>query len=200
MNCYGFKGGSGTASRTVEYAGTGYTVGVFVQANFGRRHELVITGIPLGDELGDDNPLEGFFGAPPGAGSIIAVVVTDAPLFPSQCSSMARRVTSGIARTGTAGSHSSGDLFVACSTANPGAFTTGGIVGPGSSRRDYDTLSFMPWGRMDPFFTAVVQATEEAVVNAMVANDDMTGRQGHRTPALPRERVAAIARQRSATS
>jgi L-aminopeptidase/D-esterase-like protein len=113
---------------------------------------------------------------------------------------MARRVTSGIARTGTAGSHSSGDLFVACSTANPGAFTTGGIVGPGSSRRDYDTLSFMPWGRMDPFFTAVVQATEEAVVNAMVANDDMTGRQGHRTPALPRERVAAIARQRSATS
>jgi L-aminopeptidase/D-esterase-like protein len=200
MNCYGFKGGSGTASRMVEHAGTAYTVGVFVQANFGRRHELMITGIPLGEALSDDNPLEGFFGAPPGAGSIIAVVVTDAPLFPSQCKSMARRVTSGLARTGTVGSHSSGDLFLACSTANPGAFTTGDLVGRSPAGRDYDHLTFIPWGRMDPFFTAVVEATEEAVINAMVANEDMTGRQGHRTPALPRERVAAIARQRSATT
>ena len=200
MNCYAFKGGSGTSSRMVDYQGTTYAVGVFVQANFGARSELTIAGVPLGAELADDNPLADYFSpptlapappVPPGAGSVIAVVATDAPLLPGQCKALARRVTLGLARTGTVGSHSSGDLFVACSTANPGAF------GPGES---YGQLSFVPWGKIDPFFTAVVQATEEAVINAMVANEEMTGRAGHRVPALPRDRVARIITTNSGTS
>jgi L-aminopeptidase/D-esterase-like protein len=97
---------------------------------------------------------------------------------------MARRVTSGLARTGTSGSHFSGDLFLAFSTANQGAFGSAG----------YGELRFVPWGEMDPFYEAVVQATEEAVINALVANEEMTGRDGHRTPALPRERVRDLIR------
>jgi D-aminopeptidase len=185
MNCYQFKGGSGTASRLVAHLGQDYAVGVFVQANFGARRELVLAGVPLGAELADDNPMLDFRLAPPGAGSVIAVVATDAPLFPHQCQALARRVTAGLARTGTSGSHFSGDLFLAFSTANPGAFHPGGD-------QALSRLSFVPWGSLDPFFEAVVQATEEAVVNALVANDDMTGRDGHRTPALPRDRVAGL--------
>ncbi len=189
MNCYQFKGGSGTASRLVPFVGAQYTVGVFVQANFGDRHELTLAGIPLGDDLAADNPMaehsaRSRAAAPPGSGSVIAVVATDAPLFPHQCQALARRVTSGLARTGTSGSHFSGDLFLAFSTANPGAF-----------RPDSGTLQkldFIPWEHLDPFFEAVVQATEEAVVNALVANDDMTGRDGHRTPALPRDKVVGL--------
>ncbi len=122
MNCYGFKGGSGTASRLVEHAGSTYTVGVFVQANFGVRAELTLSGLPVGELLSDDNPMTEHFAAPPGAGSVIAIVATDAPLLPGQCKAFARRVTLGLARTGTAGSHFSGDLFLAFSTGNPGAF------------------------------------------------------------------------------
>jgi L-aminopeptidase/D-esterase-like protein len=200
MNCYQFKGGSGTSSRLVSYAQQTYTVGVFVQANFGARDELVITGVPLGEALNDDNPMADFRAAPAGSGSVIAVVATDAPLIPNQCSALARRVTSGLARTGTAGSHFSGDLFLAFSTGNPGAFSTHELSAPDGGTYDdiaYDRLRFIPWGWMDPFFTAVVQATEEAVINALVANEDMTGRDGHRTPALPRDRVAGIVRQRT---
>ena len=184
MNCYQFKGGSGTASRLVALAGREYAVGVFVQANFGARRELVLAGVPLGAELAGDNPMLDFRLAPPGAGSVIAVVATDAPLFGHQCQALARRVTAGLARTGTSGSHFSGDLFLAFSTANPGAFRPG----PPQLRQ----LDFIPWENLDPFFEAVVQATEEAVVNALVANEDMTGRDGHRTPALPRDRVVEL--------
>jgi L-aminopeptidase/D-esterase-like protein len=199
MNCYQFKGGSGTASRIVPYAGTRYTVGVFVQANFGAREELTLAGVPLGALLGDDNPMAGYAAAPPGAGSVIAVAATDAPLLPQQCQALARRVTLGIARTGTAGSHFSGDLFLAFSAGNPGAITPGVTAmraGGGGDR--YDQLRFVPWGYLDPFYTAVVQATEEAVANALVANEEMTGRSGHRSPALPRDRVAEIFRWRAA--
>jgi len=197
MNCYQFKGGNGTASRLVEYAGTTYTVGVFLQANFGRRSELTLNGIYLGEEFGDDNPMGGKpRQAPPGTGSVIVVVATDAPLFPSQCKALARRVTLGLARTGTTGSHSSGDIFLAVSTANPGAFTSGDQISsvgdPGRGGEGYDSLTFVPWGRINPFFEAVVQATEEAVANALIANEDMTGRDGHRSPALPRQRLAEI--------
>jgi len=183
MNCYDFKGGSGTASRLVELAGATYAVGVFVQANFGDRRELTIAGVPLGEALADDDPLGAFF-APPGAGSIVAIVATDAPLLPGQCAALARRVTTGIARTGTTGSHFSGDLFLALSTGNPGAFAPG--------RREVASLSFVPWGALDPFFAAVVHATEEAILDALVANEEMIGFQGHRSPALPRERVQAL--------
>lgn len=191
MNCYEFKGGSGTASRLVDYAGTPYTVGAFVQANFGSRRELVLAGVPLGEALADDNPIGEFFGAPPGAGSVIGVVATDAPLFPHQCKALARRIVLGLARTGTSGSHFSGDLCLAFSTANEGAFTPtpASLFGAGDH---YDRLSFVPWGGLDPFYEAVVQAVEEAVANALAANEDMVGREGHRTPGLPRDRVADL--------
>jgi D-aminopeptidase len=195
MNCYQFKGGSGTASRLVSHAGTTYTVGVFVQANFGTRDELTLAGLPLGELLGDDNPMAGRRAAPEGAGSVIAIVATDAPLLPHQCTALARRVTLGLARTGTTGSHFSGDLFLAFSAGNPDAITPGGAV-MGGAAAGYDQLRFIPWGFMDPFYAAVVRATEEAVANALVANEDMTGRDGHRTPALPRDRVAELFRER----
>jgi D-aminopeptidase len=192
MNCYEFKGGNGTASRLVEYAGTAYTVGVFLQANFGSRAELTVAGMPLGKLLAADNPMAEHAAAPPGAGSVIAVVATDAPLLPHQCTALARRVTLGIARTGTTGSHFSGDLFLACSTANPGGFSSYQPL-PGAARRS-DQLAFIPGGHMNPLFAAVVEGTEEAVANALVANEEMTGREGHRTPALPRDRVAELFR------
>lgn len=192
MNCYQFKGGSGTASRLVGYAGTTYSIGVFVQANFGSREELTIAGLPVGQLLADDNPMAEYFATPEGAGSVIAVVATDAPLLPHQCTALARRVTLGLARTGTTGSHFSGDLFLAFSTASPGGITPGVTTfRPGAEGR-YDQLRFIPWGYLDPFYTAVVQATEEAVLNALVANEEMTGRDGHRTPALPRDRFARL--------
>jgi D-aminopeptidase len=200
MNCYQYKAGSGTASRQIDYAGTTYTVGVFVQANFGHRDELTVTGIYLGEEFAGDNPMRDTSNAASiqGAGSVIAVVATDAPLFPSQCKAFARRVTSGLARTGTSGSHFSGDLFLAFSTANPGAFTSE-ASGPGAlAANAYDQLTFIPWPHIDPFFEAVVQATEEAVINSLIANEDMTGRDGHRSPALPRDRLAEIVAARDA--
>jgi L-aminopeptidase/D-esterase-like protein len=167
---------------------------VFVQANFGARNELTIAGVPLGDALAADNPMLDYRLAPPGAGSVIAVVATDAPLFPHQCQALARRVTAGLARTGTSGSHFSGDLFLAFSTANPGAFRPAQSH-PAEGRPGNDhlrRLEFLPWEHLDPFFEAVVQAAEEAVINALVANEDMTGRDGHRTPALPRDRVREL--------
>ena len=187
MNCYQFKGGNGTASRRVGYADTTYTVGVFLQANFGRRDELTLAGVYLGEALKDDNPMSA---TTPGAGSVIAVVATDAPLFPHQCKALARRVSLGLARTGTSSSHFSGDIFLAISTANPGAFTDSDLARrrPGG----YNRLTFIPWGNLDPFYEAVVQATEEAVANALIANEDMTGRDGHRSPALPRHRLTEI--------
>jgi L-aminopeptidase/D-esterase-like protein len=132
---------------------------------------------------------------------VIAIVVTDAPFFPSQCKSLARRVSLGLARTGTIGSHSSGDIFLAVSTANAGAFSPKAPQSPKApeeapkatnDRPAYGHLEFIPWDAIDPFYAAVVQATEEAVANALIANEDMTGRDGHRSPALPRHRLAEI--------
>jgi L-aminopeptidase/D-esterase-like protein len=191
MCCYQFKGGTGTASRVAGYGGTPYTVGVLLQANFGARHELTVAGTPLGQELAADNPMEEWSGAPAGAGSVIAIVATDAPLLPGQCKGLARRVTLGLARTGTSGSHFSGDLFLAVSTANPGAFTPGGraMFDPGGH---LDGLRFIPWGYLDDLYAAVVHATEEAVLNALCAADEMVGFGGRRAPGLPRDRLAAL--------
>ncbi|HLK42805.1 MAG TPA: P1 family peptidase, partial [Thermoleophilia bacterium] len=191
MCCYEFKGGTGSASRLVEYGSDTHTVGVLVQANFGSRSELSIAGVALGEALSADNPMEQHF-APPGAGSVIAIVATDAPLLPDQCRALARRVPLGLARTGTSGSHFSGDLFLAVSTANPGAFSSGREALAGGVPGAYNDLRFVPWGFVDPLFQAVVQATEEAVLNALVANAEMVGIDGHRVPALPRERVAGL--------
>jgi L-aminopeptidase/D-esterase-like protein len=119
---------------------------------------------------------------------VIAVIATDAPLLPGQCKALARRVPLGLARTGTSGSHFSGDLFLAFSTANPGAFETGFPDGDAAT----SSLRFLQWKWMDELYQAVVEAVEEATVNTLVANDDMVGRDGHRSPALPRDRVAAV--------
>ena len=203
MTCYGFKGGSGTASRTVSYAGDSYTLGVFVQANFGARSELTVAGVPVGRLLGDDPPPEhrrapagtpdGPAG-PPGTGSVIGVVATDAPLLPGQCKALARRVPLGLARTGTTGSHFSGDLFLAFSMASNGALTSTFPAGP-EGVQEYHSLRFIPWGEINPLYAATVQATEEAVINALVAGRDMTGADGHRIPGLPSARVAALISQ-----
>lgn len=190
MCCYGFKGGTGTASQIVTFAGRHYVVGVLVQANFGARGELLVAGVPVGRALPEaDPPVVGAARPPAGAGSVIAVVATDAPLLPGQCKALARRVPLGLARTGTSGSHFSGDLFLAFSTANEGALRTDY---PHNSGEHLDEMSFVPWSFIDPFFDAVVQAVEEAVLNALFVNDDMTGRDGHTVPALPVEQVVAL--------
>ncbi|WP_410573681.1 P1 family peptidase [Amycolatopsis sp. cmx-4-61] len=182
MTCYGFKGGTGTASRVVAHGADEYTVGVLVQANFGSRRELTVAGSPVGRSLTADDPMADWAAAPAGAGSVIVVVGTDAPLLPGQCTALARRVPLGLARTGTTGSHFSGDLFLAFSTANPGALTS---TFPRTAAAGYESLRFVPWGRIDPFFEAVVQAVEEAVLNALVAGRETTGHRGRRVPALP---------------
>ena len=189
MICYGFKGGSGTASRQVELGGATYTVGVFMQANFGWRPELSIAGVPIGIHIPEGNPIDdASWLMPPGAGSCITIVATDAPLLPGQCKALAKRVPMGLARTGTTSSHFSGDIFLAFSTGNPGCVMTGAptILGRPDAR---ETQSWIPWGECDPLFAAVVQAVEEAVLNVLVANTDMVGWGGHLVPALPHDRV-----------
>jgi D-aminopeptidase len=196
MNCYSFKGGTGTASRLVRVGSRQYTVGALMQANFGSRHELVIAGRYLGEVLRDDNPLDDSdWLAPPGAGSCITVIATDAPLLPGQCKALARRVPLGLARTGTTGSHFSGDLFLAFSAA-PG--NVGMLDSSLDSLRDDGAvdelarLEFVPWGQMDPLYEAVVQCAEEAVLNVLAASTTMIGRDGHRSPGFPAARMPEL--------
>lgn len=189
MNCYGFKGGNGTASRTVRYGGVDYNVGAFIQANFGARRQLTIAGRPVGKILADDNPLEQTdWLLPPGAGSAIVVIATDAPLLPQQCAALARRATLGLGRTGTTGAHSSGDIFLAFSTGNPGALDSPA----GTQDEALSTMDFVPWPGIEQFLAASAYAVEEAVVNALVTNETMIGRDGHRSPAIPRERLVGL--------
>ena len=195
MNCYSFKGGNGTASRAVDFGGKEYVVGAFLQANFGDRKELRITGIDMSD-LDVPNPMADSTWiekdksriAPGGAGSVIAVIATNAPLLPDQCRALARRVPLGLARTGTAGGHFSGDIFLAFSTANPGPLSSGFPTLP---RRDakLSTLDFIPWNYLDAFYTAVVQSVEEAVLNALVNNVTMIGRDGNVSHAIPHDQI-----------
>jgi L-aminopeptidase/D-esterase-like protein len=181
MICYEFKGGNGTASRKIDMKDKAgetrtFTVGVFLQANFGRRPSLTIGGIPVGQEIPGEVYKEE-------SGSCIAVVATDAPLLPNQLKRLARRVSLGLARTGTVSGNGSGDLFIAFSTANPGAENAEPIT---------HSVETVPNDRMDPIFAATVQATEEAVVNALVDNRTMIGRDNHRVEALPHERVREL--------
>ena len=182
MICYEFKGGNGTASRKVDVrvskdaSPQSFIVGVFLQANFGRRPQLIIAGVPVGKEIpGEVYKQE--------SGSCIAVVATDAPLLPNQLKRLARRVSLGLARTGTILENDSGDLFIAFSTANPN------VVNPDQVTHTVQTI---PNDLMDPLFAGVVQATEEAVVNALVDNHSMTGRDNHRVDALPHDRLREI--------
>lgn len=198
MNCYGFKGGTGTASRVIAHGDDEYTVGVLIQANFGSRAELRLRGADIGARSTTPNPIEeeGWFRrererlrAPGGAGSAIVVIATDAPMLPGQCAALARRGTVGLGRSGTGGGHFSGDIMLAFSTANEGALTSSF---PASAKAEYETLRFIPWGRIDPFLTAVVEAVDEAVWNALVAARDMIGRDGHVSHALPHAQIRAV--------
>ena len=179
MRCLGFKGGIGTASRSVVVGGQTCTVGVLVQANFGARKNLTIAGVPVGVELRDVLPDE--FHAPPhsnrreGDGSIIAVVATDAPLLPHQLKRIAQRVPLGIGIVGGRGSNGSGDIFLAFSTANEGAF----------DRTATTTVKMLPNDLITPLFEATVQAVEESIVNAMIAAETMTGINGNKSHAIP---------------
>jgi L-aminopeptidase/D-esterase-like protein len=182
MICYEFKGGIGSSSRTVGLADRSYTVGVLLQANFGRRSQLTIAGAPVGREI-PGLPAYGAGSRPDSEqGSVIVVVGTDAPLLPHQLKRLARRVSLGIARTGAVSGNGSGDLFLAFSTANTGAWSPGAKTG----------VEMLGNDQLDPVFAAVVQATEESVVNALVAGRDMTGHQGRRVIALPHDRLQAV--------
>jgi len=188
MICYEFKGGTGTASRmvpVVAVAGGGssetkqFAIGVLVQANCGRRPQLTIRGLEVGKKI-------------PGSvykqetGSIIIVVATDAPLLPHQLKRLARRASLGLARTGSVSGNGSGDLFIAFSTANPHA---------ADAKPPIRTIETMPNDLMDPLFTATVEATEEAIINALVDNHDMIGRDNHKVEALPRERLQQLLKE-----
>jgi len=177
MICFEFKGGTGTASRRLAEGIGGYTVGVLVQCNFGTRHLLRIAGTPVGYEI-TGKPIWDS-----DTGSIIVVVATDAPLLPNQMKRIAKRVTLGLGRLGSISGDGSGDIFIAFSTANPGA----GLEGKGPV-----DVRMLPNDRMDALFEATVQATEEAVVNAMVAARTMTGPEGHTVEALPHDRLREV--------
>ncbi len=207
MVCFGFKGGIGTASRRLDAQSGSFTVGVLVQCNAGRRSELRIAGVPVGREIADLTPCQtirepttGFARnirpcdatvlVPSderleGIGSIIVIVATDAPLLPHQLRRLAIRAALGVGVVGGKGENSSGDLIIAFSTANPGASQDTGLVKP----------VMLPNARMNPLFYATVQATEEAIVNAMVAADTMTGANGIRVFALPHDRLRAALRK-----
>jgi D-aminopeptidase len=176
MICNEFKGGIGTASRVLDAKYGGYTVGVLVQCNYGQRDQLRIAGVPVGREIAgakvwDDD-----------VGSIIVIVATDAPLIPTQLKRVAKRVSLGLGRDGSYSGDGSGDIFIAFSTANPGA----ALASVPSQ------VTMLPNDRINPVFLATVQATEEAVVNAMVAAKTMTGVNGHTVIALPHDRLREL--------
>ena len=186
MIAFEFKGGIGTASRLLRKEQGGYTVGVLVQANFGVRHQLRIGGLPMGLELREDLVYSSRAGeAAAEQGSIIIVVATDAPLLPHQLQRLARRAAMGLARTGSVAGNGSGDIFLAFSTAN----------GAAAERKDVVSLSMLPNDRMGPLFEATVGATEEAIVNALVAARTMVGHKGRKVVALPQEKVREILRR-----
>jgi D-aminopeptidase len=176
MICFEFKGGIGTASRQLDAKAGGYTLGVLVQCNCGRRTQLRIAGVPVGVEIEKQSARQ------EERGSIIIVIATDAPLLPHQLKRLARRATMGLARDGSTSGNGSGDIFLAFTTANPGA----------AGETSVSQLAVLPNERMNPLFEAVVQATEEAIVNAMFAAETMIGINGYKVEALPLDRVHEI--------
>jgi D-aminopeptidase len=179
MVCFEWKCGIGTASRALGAAPGGYTVGVLVQANFGARYQARVAGVPVGQEIGGGRR------GREETGSIIVVIATDAPLLPHQLKRLARRAALGLARTGSVAGNGSGDLFVAFSTANPEAGAALGIV----------DLKMLPNDRMDRLFEATVGATEEAIVNALVAGRTMTGHDGRTVPSIDHAQLQAVLRK-----
>ncbi len=181
MACYEFKGGIGCSSRIVQSGGKSYTLGVLVQANFGRRHQLLVAGVPVGQEITDLMPKEGHTGD----GSVIVVVATDAPFLPVQLDRLARRVALGLARTGSVATNGSGDLFLAFSTATQLTPSEGPV--DVQMTRD-----------INPFLEATVYATEEAVINAIVAGETMEGINGNTVYGIPHDRLKEILKKRNA--
>ncbi len=182
MICNGYKGGIGTASRRLDASDGGYTVGVLVQCNYGTRENLRIAGIPVGREIPAPTPYAFVPSDIQEHGSIIVVVATDAPLLPHQLKRVAHRVTLGLGRNGSISGNESGDIFIAFSTANSGAAQADQAV----------EIKMLPNDSLDPVFRATVEATEEAIVNAMIAASDMTGVDDHRVIALPHDKLREV--------
>jgi D-aminopeptidase len=182
MTCHGFKCGNGTSSRRVRAGGADYTVGVLVQANHGGRAQLTLAGVPVGPHLTDRMPQIKPLAPAKEVGSIIVVVATDAPLLPHQLERLAKRVPLGIGRVGGQGGNSSGDIFIAFSTANPGAAKRSGV----------QPLKMLANDDINPLFEATIQATEEAIINALVAGREMTGFNGNTFYALPHDQVREL--------
>ncbi len=182
MICNEFKGGIGTASRKLDAQFGGYTVGVLVQCNYGVRPNLRIAGVPVGKEIPEDPAYGSTKFAQDDWGSIIVVVATDAPLVSHQLKRLARRVSLGLGRNGSISGNGSGDIFIAFSTANPGAAAADHVV----------DLKMLSNDHLDAVFAATVQATEEAVINAMVAAETMTGIENHKVIALPHDKLRAV--------
>ena len=181
MICNEFKGGIGTASRVLDANAGGYTVGVLVQCNYGARDQLRIAGIPVGREIPEHTVFK------EDVGSIIVIVATDAPLIPTQLKRVAKKVSLGLGRDGSYSGDGSGDIFLAFSTANPSA------VSPKSNEpNNVHPITMLPNDSLDPIFLATVQATEEAVVNAMVAAETMRGIDDHEVIALPHDRLREV--------
>ncbi len=186
MVCYEFKGGTGTSSRLVSGPQATFTVGVLVQANFGRRHQLLVAGVPVGKEITEDAPYTDGRDLYNEVGSIIAVVATDAPLLPVQLKRLAVRVSLGIARTGSTSGNGSGDIFIAFSTANHGAAQPESGIAP---------IRVLSNQHISALMSATVLATEEAIINALIAAETMVGRDSRRVVALPHLRLREILRK-----
>jgi D-aminopeptidase len=182
MICYQFKCGTGTASRRLAAQAGGYTVGVMVQANHGTRAQLRIAGAPIGADIPVQPARGGDDVEPREQGSIIIVIGTDAPLLPHQLERVARRASLGLARTGATSGNGSGDIFIAFSTANAKAASAGDVA----------TVQMLSNDRISAVFSATVQATEEAIVNALVAAETMTGADNRTVPALSHDTLRSL--------
>ena len=182
MICHQFKGGIGTSSREVQIDSTTYTLGVLVRANYGTRQSLTIAGVPVGKEITDQMPLWDPLRSEEDRGSIIVIVATDAPLLPHQLKRLARRVPIGISRLGGYGGNGSGDIFIAFSTANSGA----------ANREKDPTIKMIPNDKMSILFEATAQATEESILNALVAAETMVGKNNTKVYELPEKEVTEI--------
>ncbi len=190
MICYEFKGGTGTSSRKLPGKLGGWTVGVLAQCNFGRRYQLTIAGVPVGQHLLDGAPFTN--GENPfrqDDGSLIVIIATDAPVLPHQLKRLAKRAALGMARTGSMGGNGSGDIFLAFSTANPKA--------AGGNEMGLSNIQALNNDHIDPLLSSSVLATEEAIVNAMIAAEDMTGHNGLEVRALPHEKVREVLKKYS---
>ena len=182
MVCSGYKGGNGTSSRKLSEKDGSYTVGVLVQCNFGSRKNLRIAGIPVGREIASEDPYAYQPSDISEQGSIIIVIATDAPLVGTQLKRLAHRATLGLGRVGSISGDGSGDIFIAFSTANSGVWAS----------KDVADVKMLPNASLDPVFAAVVEATEEAIVNAMIGAESMTGIDNHHVTALPHDQLRAV--------